>query len=66
MLDTVSTGTFLKWTLFGVAVVVVFGFLAPRMAGLIPVLFVLAFLIVFHPPKDLLTDADLDALLGRV
>lgn len=65
MLDTVSTGTFVKWTMFGVAVVSVFGFLAPTMAGLIPVLFVLVFLIVFRPPVEQITDADIDALLGR-
>jgi hypothetical protein len=55
-----------KWLLFGVALLaagVVWAM--DGLWGLIPALVLLAHECVFHAPKAQLTDADLDALLGR-
>jgi hypothetical protein len=53
-----------KALLIGAAVVALI-LLCANTFGLVPLLFLLAFLYVFRPPKAQLTDADLDALLGR-
>lgn len=56
----------LLWGLFGVALLIAWIILGlDGLSGLVPVMFGMAFLIVFRPPKVQLTEADLDALLGR-
>lgn len=65
MLEQIPRGA-IRWGLFAVALMIAWLVLGmDGMSGLVPVMFVLAFLIVFHPPRAVLTDADIDALLGR-
>jgi hypothetical protein len=55
-----------KWLWLGVAFVVAACILTvDNMSGLIPVACGFVHLWLFRPPKAQLTDADLDALLGR-
>lgn len=54
------------WSLFTATLIIAWVVLGLNgLSGLVPVMFVSAFLIVFHPPKAVITDADIDALLGR-
>jgi hypothetical protein len=65
-LEQIPTRTLARWGLCALAAVVAWVLLGFNdLAGLIPVTLVLLFLIVFRPPKTQITDADLDALLGR-
>ena len=67
MLEQMPTGVFIRWGLFALAFIVAWVLLGMNdLSGFIPVTVALAFLIVFHPPKVQFTDADADALLGRV
>lgn len=65
-LESMTSAVFIRWGMFALATVVAWVLLGLNdLNGLIPVTVVLVFLIMFHPPKAQLTDADLDALLGR-
>lgn len=65
--EDIPLPVFIKWSTFTVGLIVVaftLG-LTPATSGLWLATAVFAHLIVFRPPKAQLTDADLEALLGR-
>jgi hypothetical protein len=65
-LEQIPFRVLMRWVLLGVALLFVAVVLCmDGMWGLIPAVVVFAHECVFHAPKAQLTDADLDALLGR-
>ncbi len=64
-LEQIPLASFVRWTLFAVAAIVVMVQLGVDAVGLIPVELAFVLLVIFRPPKTYVSDAELYAWLDR-